>query len=102
MGLFSRPNREQLAGWLRAGKAKPLRRALGSATAEGRALAAECLGELVDREALSPLSLALSKDEAAAVRLAAARALSALGAEAAPPLSLALLQDSEASVRAEA
>lgn len=104
MGMFFLfpPSREQLADWRRAKKVKPLRRAVSMATAEGRALAAEYLGELGDREAIPVLSTALMRDAVPAVRLAAVRALSGMGAAAREPLFRALKEDAEVAVRAEA
>jgi hypothetical protein len=97
--FFFRPSREQLADWHRERKLRPLRRSVSLATPEGRAIAAEYLGNLQDKDALKTLSAALLKDKVAAVRRAAAQALGKLGAEAIGALSQALLNDADVLVR---
>ena len=99
MFFFLRPSREQLADWHRERKLRPLRRSLWLATPEGRAIAAEYLGNLQDKEALKALSSALLTDKVAAVRRAAAQALGKLGPEALGALSQALHKDADVLVR---
>jgi hypothetical protein len=99
MFFFFRPSREQLADWHRERKLRPLRRSVSLATPEGRAIAAEYLGNLQDKEALQALSSALLKDKVAAVRRAAAQALGRLGPEALGALSQALRKDVDVLVR---
>jgi hypothetical protein len=97
--FFFRPSREQLADWHRERKLRPLRRSVTIATPEGRAIAAEYLGDLQDKEALKALSSALLKDKVAAVRRAVAQALGKLGPEALPALARALRSDTDVLVR---
>ena len=99
MFFFFRPSREQLADWHREKKLRPLRRSVSLATPEGRAIAAEYLGNLRDKDALKALSSALLKDKVAAVRRASAQALGRLGPEALPALSQCLRQDADVVVR---
>ena len=97
--FFFRPSREQLADWHRERKLRPLRRSVSLATPEGRAIAAEYLGNLQDKDAIKALSSALLKDKIAAVRRAAAHALGKLGPEALGALSQALRNDADVVVR---
>jgi HEAT repeat protein len=97
--IFFRPSREQLADWHHDKRLRPLRRAVSLATPEGRAIAAEYLGDLRDKDALKALSSALLKDKVAAVRRSAAQSLGRIGPEALSALSQALRKDSDVLVR---